>query len=201
MQDISRLARQQSAEAESLRTTVEHLRKDSEKLSLLIQAIQSRATDDLATTSGTWGIGTRSRATGDRASRSAAAITPAPVNRSAAAVSSPSIRPLSGGAMPSPRFRARRPRPAVRDESRLPQTPAVRPLWSLAPHRASSRWAVAPGQQQARAQLAVAASDSRSRCREATIGARLRPSRSASRPDQLRKQRHPRVGRLPVPLE
>ena len=104
VQDISRLARQQSAEAESLRTTVEHLRKDSEKLSLLIQAIQSRATDDLATTSGTWGIGTRSRATGDRASRSAAAITPAPVNRSAAAVSSPSIRPLSGGAMPSPKI-------------------------------------------------------------------------------------------------
>jgi methyl-accepting chemotaxis protein len=103
MQDISRLARQQSSEAESLKNAVEHLRKDSEKLSLLIAAIQSRASEDLATTSGTWNIGSRSRSTGDRASRSSTAVSPAAASRSAAGASSQAIRPLGLGSQPSPK--------------------------------------------------------------------------------------------------
>ena len=103
MTDISRLARQQSSEADSLRSTVEHLRKDGEKLSLLIQAIQSRGSEELATSSGTWGIGSRSRPVGDRAARSSAALSPPSGGRSMSGASSQALRPVGAGSLPSPK--------------------------------------------------------------------------------------------------
>ena len=101
IQDISRLARQQTAEAESLRNVVEQLRKDSEKLSLLIQAIQSRSSEDLATSSGTWGIGSRSRTTSDRGTRGSMSSAPPSGSRSLTGTSSLALRPVAPGPLPS----------------------------------------------------------------------------------------------------
>lgn len=101
MNDISRLARQQTSDADALKATVEHLRKDSEKLSLLIQAIQSRGSEDLATSSGTWGIGSKSRATGDRGARSSMSNAPPSGSRSLTGTSSLALRPVATGPLPS----------------------------------------------------------------------------------------------------
>lgn len=102
--DISRLARQQTAEAESLRNVVEQLRKDSEKLSLLIQAIQTRATEELASTSGNWGIGAanRGRRTGDSLTRSSTNLAQVG-SRPLAAASSQALRPIGSSSGPSPK--------------------------------------------------------------------------------------------------
>jgi hypothetical protein len=104
IQDISRLARQQTAEAESLRNVVEQLRKDSEKLSLLIQAIQTRATEELASTSGNWGIGAanRGRRTGDSLTRSSTNLAQVG-SRPLAAASSQALRPIGSSSGPSPK--------------------------------------------------------------------------------------------------
>ena len=105
IQDLNRLSRQQNADADALRNGIEQLRRDSEKLGLLILAIQSKGGDDLSSLSGNYNLSAtlRSRRTSDSAHRSQmnAPARLGPTGSMPAAASSQALRPVAMSSLPT----------------------------------------------------------------------------------------------------
>lgn len=101
LHDISRGARQQLTDLDALRGGLDQLRKDSERLSSLISAVQHKTGEDLSSMSGNYqlGSGPRVKRTSD-ASRSSVSV---PISKNPPASSSPALRPAATSPVPPPK--------------------------------------------------------------------------------------------------